>query len=211
MALVTGTPLGSVTTQEDLYIEGAPTIYIQDNSASPLYNPDSDGFYWGMSGTSTYPVYELGCVTDVSLTENLTMNDVLCDNIGVKDTIQQRNYLEFNFTIQSLLPFTVLRNIIGGGAVTQNVTEHTEKFGIGQINNNKYWMVYAPKVYDTDVGDYVVIHLHKAKFVDAWTINMPFGSPWQVTGLKIRAFADSSKPAAQQFGTIIRADASVIT
>lgn len=211
MALVTGTPLGSITTQEDLYIDGSPTIYIQDYSASPLYNPDSDGFYWGMSGTSTYPVYELGCVTDVSLAENLTMNDVLCDNVGVKDTIQQRNYLEFNFTIQSLLPFTVLRNLLSGGSVTQNTAEHTEKFGIGQINNNKYWMVYAPKVYDTDVGDYVVIHLHRAKFVDAWTINMPFGSPWQVTGLKLRAFADTNKPAAQRFGTFIRADASVIT
>jgi len=210
MALVTGTPFGNITTQEDIYLEGAPTIYFQDTSASPLFNPDSDGFYWGLSGTATYPVYELGCVTDVSLTENLTVNDILCDNIGVKDTVQARNYLEFAFTIQSFFPFTVLRHLIKGGTVTQNLTQNTEKFGLGKVNNNINYHVYAPKVYDEDVGDYIVIHLHKAKFVDAFTLNTPFGSPWQLTGIKLRAYADTTKPAAQQFATVIRSDASVL-
>jgi hypothetical protein len=72
-------------------------------------------------------------------------------------------------------------------------------------------MVYAPKVYNEDVGDYFVIHLHKAKFVEAWTINMPFGSPWQITGLRVRAYADTTKPSTQQFGVIVRSDASEIT
>jgi hypothetical protein len=72
MALVTGTPLGTITTQEDLYIEGAPNIYFQDYLASPFNNPDGDGFYWGLSGTATYPVLEVGCPVDVSLTEDLT-------------------------------------------------------------------------------------------------------------------------------------------
>lgn len=210
MALATGTPVGNVDVQEDIYLEGAPTIYFQDATATPLRNPDSDGFYWGMSGTATYPAYELGCVMDVSLTENITMNDILCDNVGVKDTVQQRNYIEFSFTIQSFLPFTVLRHLVKGGAVTQNASEHTEKFGLGKINNNLRYMVYAPKVYDEDVGDYILIHIHRAKFVDAFTLNMPFGSQWQLTGIKLRAYADTTKPSAQQFATVVRLDPSVL-
>jgi len=207
MALVTGSA-SNPTLQEEIYLEGAPTIYIQDADADPLYNPDADGFYWGMSGTTTYPAYEIGCITDVSLTENLTMNDVMCDNVGVKDTVQQRNYIEFVFSIQSFFPLSTLRHLLNFGVVTE--TAPTEKFGMGKINNAQYWAVYAPKVYDEDVGDYVAIQMHRAKFVDAWTINMTFGTPWQATGLRLRAFVDSAKPAAQQFGVFIRADASVI-
>jgi len=210
VTLITGTPAGSVSSQEDLYLEGAPTIFFQDYDASPLFNPDSDGFYYGMSGTAAEPVHEIGCVTDVSLSENLTMNDVLCDNVGVKATIQQRNYVEFTFTIQSFFPLTTLTHLLKGGAVTTNAGEDTEKFGLGQINNNQFWMVYAPKVYDVSVGDYLLMQLHKAQFVDAWTIGMTFGSPWQVTGIKLRAFADTSKPADQQFATIVRSDISVL-
>ena len=44
MALVTGSALGTVTAQEDIYFEGAPTIYIQQYEAAPYYNPDADGF-----------------------------------------------------------------------------------------------------------------------------------------------------------------------
>jgi len=208
MSLVTGTPIGNLDLQEDLYLEGAPSIYFQDYAANPLYNPDADGFYWGLSGTSTYPVYEIGCPVDVNLTENLTMNDVRCDNVGVKDTIQQRNYLELTMTVQSLMPFQTLTHLVKGGAVTQ--TAPTTKFGLGPINQDKKYMVYCPKVYDETTGDYIVIHLHKAKFVDAWTLATPFGSPWQLTGIKLRAFADTTKPTAQRFGVFMRADASVI-
>ena len=210
MTLTTGTPDGNVTSSEDVYLEGAPTIYIQDYNADPLHNPDSDDFYWGMSGTTTYPAIEIGCLTDVSLGEDLTMNDVLCDNVGVKDTLQQRNYVEFSFTVQSFFPFSILTEILKGGAVITNAGEHTEKFGLGKIDNAQRWMVYAPKVYDEDAADYIAIHLHKAKFVDAWEIDMPFGSPWQATGILLRAFADTDKPSAQQFASIIRADTSVI-
>jgi hypothetical protein len=208
MPLVTGSPIGNLDTQEDLYLEGSPNIYFQDYLADPLFNPDADGFYWNLSGTSTYPAFEVGCPTDVSLTEDITINDVLCDNVGVKDTIQQRNSLQFEFTIQSFFPLQTLRHMLGGGVVTE--TAPTQKFGFGPINNDQRWMVYAPKVYNTDVGDYVWIHLNKAKFVEAWTIDMPFGSPWQVTGLRLRAFADTTKPQAQYFGMMGRADASVI-
>lgn len=209
MALITGTPVGNLDVQEDLYLEGSPNMYFQDYTASPLKNPDASGFYWGMSGTTTYPVFEVGCPIDVSLTENITINDVRCDNVGVKDVVQQRNYLEITFTIQSFFPLQTLRHLLKGGAVTQSAP--VQEFGLGKINNNQYWMVYCPKVYDEDNGDYIVIHLHKAKFVEAWTINMPFGSPWQIAGLRLRAFADTTKPSTQQFGVFMRSDASVVT
>jgi len=209
MALVTGTPVGTITSQEDLYFEGAPTIYIQQYEAPEWFSPDASNFYWGLTGTSTYPIYEVGCITDASFTENLTSSDILCDNIGVKDTVQQRNYVEFSFTIQSFLPFTVLRHLLKFGTVTQSAPK--EYMPIGKINNSLRYHAWCPKVYDEDVGDYVAIMLHKVKFVDAWTINMPFGTQWQATGLKMRAYADTTKPAAQQFGLWLRGDSSVIT
>jgi hypothetical protein len=209
MALVTGTPEGTITTQEDIYLESAPNIYFQDYDAGAYFAPDSDGFYWQLSGTATYPVYEIGCPTDVSITEDLTINDVLCDNVGVKDTSQQRNYVQFEFTIQSFFPYDVLRHILRGGAVTE--TAPTQKFGIGKINNNQFWQVYAPKVYDEDNADYIWIYLAKAKFVESPTVTMPFGDNWEISGIRLRAYADTTKPAAQSFGMWGRADASVIT
>ncbi len=208
MSLVTGTPAGNVDTQEDIFLEGSPTIYFQDSSATPLFNPDADGFYWGMSGTITYPAYEIGCPTDVSFTENLTMNDVLCDNVGVKGVVQQRNYFDLVFSVRSFFPLQTLTHLLGGGTVTE--TAPTQKLPLGKINNDQFWHLYAPKVYNENVGDYVWIYMHKCQYVDAFTINMTLGNPWTLSGLKLRAFVDSSKPAAQQFGMFGRSDASVI-
>ena len=208
MALVTGTPPGILTSMEDIYLEGAPTIFIQDYNADLWYNPDASGFYWGLTGTSTYNVFEVGCISDSSFTEGLTSNDVLCDNIGVKDTVQQRNFVELSFSIKSLLPFSILRYLLNFGAVTE--ASPIEYLPMGAINNSLYFHAWCPKVYNEDVGDYVAIMLHKVKFVDAWTINMPFGDQWTAAGLKMRAFADSTVPAAQKFGVMLRSDASVI-
>lgn len=210
MALVTGTPVGTLETQEDLFLEGAPTIYFQDALASPLHNPDSDGFYWGLSGTATYPVYEVGCPTDVSFTENLTMNDVLCDNVGTKGVVQARNYFEFTFSVRSFFPLQVLTNLLNGGVVDEDTGAHTQKIPLGKINNDQFWHLYAPKVYNENAGDYVWIYMHKCQFVDAFTIGMTLGQPWALSGIKLRAFVDSTKPAAQQFGMFGRSDLSVI-
>ena len=210
MALVTGTPIGNVLLQEDRFIEGAPTIFFQDATANPDKNPDSDGFYYGLSGTATYPVYEVGCLTDVSFGENVSANDILCDNVGVKDTILQRDNVEFTFTVKSFFPILNMAQLLNLGAVTQNTGEGTEKSGIGKINNSQFWHVWAPAVVDTSTGDYVAYYLHKTKFVGPWTINMPFGDAWNASGIKMRAFVDSNYPAAQQFGMILRADPSVI-
>src|SRR3990167_342765 len=102
MALVTGTPLGTIIDNDEINLEGAPNIYFQSTSANPLNNPDGDDYYWGLSGTALYPVYQLGCYTDVSLTEDVTLNAIRCDTSGDVATIQKRNYLEVNFTLQHM-------------------------------------------------------------------------------------------------------------
>lgn len=198
MALVTGTPVGNLETTQDIFLEGAVSVFIQDYAASEFYNPDAQGFYWMLSGTTSYPVYEIGCPANMSFSENLTVNDVLCDNSGVKGTIQQRNYLEFSFDFHSFLPLEVLRFLLKGGAVTE--VGNVQKFGFGRVNNNQYFHLYAPKVYNEDTGDYIWVHFHRCQFVDPWTINMAFGTPWAGTGVKLRAFFDATKPAAQAFG-----------
>lgn len=208
MALITGSPVGNVDEQDEIYLEGSPFIYIQQTEANPLNNPDSDNYYWGLSGTASIPVFKVGCVQDVSLTEGITMNQIRCDTVGDKGTIQRRDYIEFEITILSLFPLTTLRHLLNLSAPTVN--SNVEKMGIGQINNNRFYMAYCPKVYDQDTGDYVLFHLHRAQFVDAWTINMNSGEPWTVTGLKLRAYADESKPANQLFGVIVRADESAL-
>lgn len=205
MALATGTPLGTITSQEELYLEGAPYIYFQDNAANPRFNPDAQGYYWGLTGSATYPVFNIGCIQDVSLTEGVTMNDVRCDTIGVKDTIQKRDYVEFNLTVLSQLPLTVLRHLMNLGS-TPSTGSGFETVGIARINNSQRYMVYAPMVYDEDAAGWLMFHLHRAKFVDAWTLNMVYGASWNLTGIKIRAYADENKPASQIFGVIRRAD-----
>lgn len=210
MTLQTGTPLGSITYQEDLYLEGAAYIFFQDSTATPLNNPDSDGFYWGLSGTTAYPVYNLGCVQDVSLGEDLTVNAVRCDTVGDKDVVQRRNYLEVTLTITSLFPLSVLAPIMNASLPTTHAAGH-EKMGFGPVDNSKSYHVYMPKVYDTVAADWVMFHLHKAKFVDAWSLSMKSGEPWQLTGIKLRAFADDTKPSNQTFASIARFDQAILS
>lgn len=207
--LVTGIPVGNIDAQEEIYLEGAPYLYFQDATATPLNNPDSDGYYWNLSGTSTYPVFRIGCIQDVSMTEGLTINQVRCDTVGDKATIQRRDYIEFSFSFSSLLPFETLRHMLNLGSAPTTGTGK-QKLGIGSINNNQFYHFYAPKVYDDVNGDFVAFHLHRAQFVDAFTVNMRAGEPWMVEGVKIRAYADETMPVAQKFGTIIRGDLSAL-
>jgi hypothetical protein len=208
MTLTTGTPIGGGVSQEELYIEGAPTIFFQDYRATPLNHPDTQGYYWGLSGTTAYPWKELGCITEVKLSEDVTMNDVRCDTVGVKDTIQKRNYVEFTLTIASLFPFSELATIMNLSPAS--VGTGYETMGIPQIDNTIHYMVYAPKVYSATDNDWLMFHLHKAKFVDAWELPFTYGEAWKLSGIKIRAFADDTKPAAQLFGVIKRFDQSAL-
>jgi hypothetical protein len=217
MPLATGSPVGYQLASEDLFLDSAPYIYYQDARANPLFNPDSDGFYWGLSGTAQsatgtaiYAVYELGCPKDVTLTEGLTMNDVACDTVGFKGTVQQRNYFEFTVSVQNFFPFDVLSPIMGGGTTTHNITNHTQKMPLGKMNNSIFYHLYAPMIYDATVSDYIWFYFHRCQFIDAWTINMSYGTPWALTGVKFRAFADSTKPSAQLFGMFGRSDLSVV-
>jgi len=205
--LVTGSVAGAVS-QEELYIEGAPYIYFQDYRESPANNPDAAGYYWGMNSGTVYKPNLLGCIRSVSLTEGVTMNDVRCDTVGVKDTIQKRDYVEFNLEIVSQFPLSVLRHVLNLSPAT--VSSGVESVGIGQIDNTQKYMVYAPKVYSDTDADWLMFHLHKAKFVDAWTINFTYGESWNVSGVKVRAYADETRPAGQIFGVIKRFDSSQI-
>jgi len=213
MALVTGSAYGLVTASgtyygcEDVYLDGAPNIYFQDYDAGPMFNP-IDGIYWQLSGTPTYPIYELCCITDVSFADNRVVNDVLCDNKGVVATVQQRQYMEFDFALQSFFPLNVLNKILNGGTFLTG-TAPVDAFSFEAIDNTQYWALWCPKVYNSQVGDYVGLQLHKAQFVESPTINMPFGTAWDITGLKVRAFIDTSK-TPDQFATIIRSDLSVV-
>jgi len=58
------------------------------------------------------------------------------------------------------------------------------------------------------VPAWLMFYLHKAKFVDAWTMNMVYGGPWTLTGIKLRAYANDNYPASQLFGVIKRFDTS---
>jgi len=209
MALCTGTPEGTITSQEEVYIEGAPYLYYQDyDVGTHLFSPDSDGFYWGLSGTVTYPVYELACYEDVAMADDLTVNSVRCDKIGDKAVIQKRNHIAFTFALSSLFPLTTTSPIIRGSAVT--TSSPWEKMGLGEINNNDYWMFYAPKVYDTIACDFVSITIHRGQFVDAWTIAMVSGDKWMLGGIAIWALIDDTMPSGQEFATIVRYDPSAI-
>jgi len=206
-SLVTGTPDGTINQQEELYIDGAPNLFIQDYSASVLNNPDAAGFYYGMSGTATYPIKEVACITDVSFMQGVTANDVRCDTVGVKDTIVRRDYVDIQFSLQTFMPLSIYTNIVNFSAAT--VSTPTEKVGIGVYNNNQFWHLYAPKVYDDNVGDYLFFWLHKVKFVEPGDLQMRYGEPW-IQQFTARAYADTTYPTTQQFGMILRSDASAV-
>jgi len=211
MALLTGTPEGTIVTQEEVFIEGAPYIYYQDYDAPLLFNPETVGgvdFYWGLSGTAAYPVYELACYEDVALADDLTVNSVRCDQVGDRAVIQKRNHLVFTFSLSALFPLTTIKPIIRGSAVTTSTD--WEHMGIGTINNNLYYHVYLPKVYDEDAADWVSITIHRAQFVDAWTIAMVSGDKWMLGGIALWALSDSTMPSGQEFATITRFDRSAL-
>jgi len=208
MALITGTPQGTIVASEELYVEGAPTLYFQNWTGVNVANATPDGagnfYYWGLSGTALNPVYQLGCYETVKLGENMTINSVRCDTVGDKSAIQKLNYLELSFMLKSMFPLSILSKVMNAGSATTTIN-HVEYMGIGQVNNSQYWRFYFPKVYDESTGDYVAFTLHKAQFVDAFELNFAYGAPWTIA-IKVRAFANDVLPANQLFATVIRAD-----
>lgn len=207
MTLVTGTPLGNIDASDEIYIEGAPNCYFQDYTATEQFNPDGAGFYYGLSGTTALPVYELGCVSDCTFGDNVTSNDIRCDTVGNKGVIAKRDYLTYKATLTSLLPLATLRHIIRASPVTS--ADGTEKMGIGAIDNTKYYHVYLPKVYDDVTWDWLSITGHKCQFYGNFEIAFKYGEAWSLP-IEIRMYADTTMPSAQQFATVVRVDPSAI-
>jgi len=149
------------------------------------------------------------CYDTVQWASNYELNAIRCDTTGDQGAIQKLNNLDFTFNLKTYFPLATLRHILRGGAVTTTVGA-TEKMGIGQPNNNRFYRVYFPIVYDEDAGDYMAVTVHKAQFVDTWTLAFNYGTPATV-GLTLRGFADPNLPNAQLFATVIRADPSAIS
>lgn len=209
MALVTGTPLATIQAQDDIYIDRAPSLWFQDSRADPLNNPDGDNFYWGITGSATYDVYEIDCYDTVQLVDGRESNPVRCDTIGDKGTIQKRNAVDLTFNLKTFFPFETLTHIMNAGGAVTVTPGATEKFGIGQIDNNQFWRVYGALVYDENAGDYFCFTGHRCQFVDGWTIAFNWGSPSTIA-IVVRCFADDDKPSGQEFMTLVRADPSAI-
>lgn len=209
MALVTGTPQGVVNTQDDLVVDTAPVIYFQQRDGVDLLNnPDGDGFFWGLTGTAARPVFELRCVDTVVWAGQYELNAIRCDTVGDTGAIQKMTSLDVTFNLKTLFPLATLRHILRAGAVTTTAGA-TEKMGIGQPNNNRFFRGYFPTVYDEETGDHLHMTLHKAQYVDSWQLAFGFGQPSAI-GLTLRGFADTDRPAAQLFATVVRVDPSAV-
>lgn len=213
MSLVTGTPVGNVITPSELYIDQPPTFYFQERytaagvSVGLLNSPDGDGFYWGLSGTTTNPVYETGCYENFQFIDVRELNMVRCDTTGDRTAIQKRNSLNITFTLKSLFSLAKLRHMLNLGPVTTGAT--TEKAGIGLIDNSKYYYCYFPSVYDPTAGDYVAVTGFRVQFTNAWQMSFPYGNAANVT-IQATMFADAEKPDNQLFASVLRSDASDI-
>lgn len=212
MALITGTPVGNLISSQQIYVDVPPTFYFQENkdgsgnAVGLLNDPDGDGFYWGLSGTTANPVYEGGCYENFVFTDVRDINMIRCDTDGDKGAIQRRNQLTVTFTLKEFFKLTKLRHMLNLGAVTTSAGAY-EKTGIGQIDNTKYYYLYFPSIYDSNTGDYLAVTLFNAQFTSAWAMSFTYGQPATVT-IQATAFADSNKPTTQSFGSILRADPS---
>jgi len=205
-------PTGTSVEMED-FIEGAPEVYWQERDCGTYAggNPDSDGHYWGLTGTASCPVYHLGCYENLSFGEDLSISEVICDTIGVAATLLKRNYLTLSFDLKSIFPFSALTWILKGGDVDQQVLEGTEGFGLGEIDNTSAaeCRVYFSLEYDTNTDDFYSVTGHKCRFVDAFTMTHSYGEPVTVN-VTIRMHADDDMPVDQRFATFKRLDPSQI-
>lgn len=215
MALITGSPIGNVVSPTELYLDQPPTVWIQERytssgaSVGELNNPDAAGFYWGLSGTTANPVYEVGCYENLVIADVRTINMVRCDTTGVRTAIQKRDQLNITFTLKAPFPLATVRHMLNLGPVT-STPGATEKVGVGIIDNSKYYYLYFASVYDQTTGDYLNFTGHRVQFTNAWQWAFVYGQPATFT-IQASLFADNDKPSTQLFATIIRADPSSIT
>jgi len=202
------TPTGQINVGEDIYLEGGPTVWFQSADAPLANDPDSNDVYYGLSGTGTHPIYEIGCYDDFQFVDEVTTNAVQCQALGTVDELQRREHLMATFTLKSLLPFSILSRVMRGGAVITAALDGTEAFGLGEINSQKYHLYFA-RQYDPDTGDYVSITCHRAVFTNASPLSTPYADAWNIP-VEMKVLADRSKPRDQRFATVLRLDPSVI-
>lgn len=200
-------PTGTITTAEDIFIEGAPEIWY---GGVRQYAPDDDGFYHGITGVAANPVYKLGCYTNFRFQDNVQLTEIRCDNLGLRKTSQTRDYLTATFDLESLLPLSMLRHLIRASAVVWNDGENAEKMGIGAIDNTLFYPVFFSRIYDATAGDFVSVTGHRCQFTGNFQLQTPYSGAWMITGIEIRFYADDDLPAAQRFATVIRVDASAL-
>ncbi len=214
MALLTGTPVGNLVTSQQIYVDTPPTFFFQEKftaagvDVGTLNNPDGEGFFWNLSGTTANPVYEGGCYEDFTFTDVREINMVRCDTEGDRLAIQKRTSMQITFTLKEFFKLTKLRHMLNMGPVTTTVGQ-TEKLGIGQIDNSKFYYAYFPSVYDPNTADHISVTLHRCQFTAAWAISYEFGNAATV-GVEITGFADTTRPAPQLYGTVIRSDPSAL-
>lgn len=199
------TPTGTLNQQENIYIEGGPDLYFGGVSK---YSPDTNGYYWGITGTPAKPVYKVGCYENFQLADNTTVNEIRCDTVGVKGTIVRRNYLEASFDLKALLPLSELRHLLRWSSSLAVPASDGEYAGIGTINQQDYHKIYFSRIYDPDAGDWVSFTGHRCQFAWNGAIQMRYGDTWMV-GVQARFYADETLPSDQQFATVVRFDASV--
>lgn len=199
-------PTGTINSPEDLYVEGGADLWFGGVSK---YSPDPNGYYWGITGTAEKPVYSVGCYENLQMQDNLTVNDIRCDTIGVVGSITRRNFVELTFDLKQIFPLSELKELLRWSSALSVPADDVEYAGIGEIDQNDRHKVYFSKVYDETAGDWVSVTGHRVQFEWNGAIQFRYGNPWMV-GIRARLYADSTMPSAQRFATVVRYDPSAI-
>lgn len=200
------TPTGTINTSENIFIEGGPDLYF---GGVLKYTPDSNGYYWGIDGISASPVYKVGCYENFQLQDNVTVNEIRCDTVGVKGSIVRRNYLEATFDLQSFLPLSELRYLLRWSSSLAVPANHVEYAGVGVVNQQDYFPVFFSRVFDPTAGDWVSFTGTRCQFQWNSAMQMRYGNTWMV-GVAVRFYANEALPSDQQFATVVRYDPSAI-
>lgn len=197
-------PTGTIDANDDIFIEGGPDLWL---GGVLKYAPDINGYYWGIDGIPSNPVFKLGCYENFQLQDNVTVNEIRCDTLGVVGSIVRRNYLEATFDVQQILPLSQLKNLLRWSSSL--AVADAEYAGIGEVNQQDYLPVYLSRIYDPDAGDWVSFTGTRCQFQWDKAMQLRYGQPWMV-GVKIRFYANKNLPSTQRFVTVVRWDPSAL-
>lgn len=197
-------PTGTINATEDIFVEGGPDAWL---GGVLKYGPDANGYYWGITGTQSQPVQKIGCYQNWQLNDNLTVNDIRCDTVGVVGNVTRRNYLEITFDLQSFLPLSQLKKLLRWSSSL--TVADAEYAGIGEVNQQDYHLLYFSKIYDDTADDWVSFTATRVQFQQSGAIQFRYGEPW-VVGITARCYANDDLPSEQRFATVVRYDPSAL-